>query len=278
MNHNGVADQLPPLKAVDIQFSYSQRAILQGVNLEAGLGEIMGLVGPNGSGKTTFLRIVTGTLTPRRGKVYIQGNEIAALRPRDRARLVAMVQQGPAIPPGFTAMEVVLMGRNPHLSLLQWEGEKDIEICQRVMELTETWEFANRLVSTLSGGELQRVFIARALAQETPLLILDEPTAHLDISFQTNVLDMIERIRRENDVTVLLAMHDLTLAAQYCNRIAALHQGSIFASGEPSQVLTTDLVSTVFGAEVSIVEHPVHKTPVVLPVGRAVNVPEEQEQ
>ena len=278
MNHNGVADQLPPLKAVDIQFSYSQRAILQGVSLEAGLGEIVGLVGPNGSGKTTFLRIVTGTLTPRRGKVYIQGNEIAALRPRDRARLVAMVQQGPAIPPGFTAMEVVLMGRNPHLSLLQWEGEKDIEICQRVMELTETWEFANRLVSTLSGGELQRVFIARALAQETPLLILDEPTAHLDISFQTNVLDMIERIRRENDVTVLLAMHDLTLAAQYCNRIAALHQGSIFASGEPSQVLTTDLVSTVFGAEVSIVEHPVHKTPVVLPVGRAVNVPEEQEQ
>ena len=278
MNHNGVADQLPPLKAVDIRFSYSQRAILQGVSLEAGLGEIVGLVGPNGSGKTTFLRIVTGTLTPRRGKVYIQGNEIAALRPRDRARLVAMVQQGPAIPPGFTAMEVVLMGRNPHLSLLQWEGEKDIEICQRVMELTETWEFANRLVSTLSGGELQRVFIARALAQETPLLILDEPTAHLDISFQTNVLDMIERIRRENDVTVLLAMHDLTLAAQYCNRIAALHQGSIFASGEPSQVLTTDLVSTVFGAEVSIVEHPVHKTPVVLPVGRAVNVPEEQEQ
>ena len=278
MNHNGAEEQMPPLKAVDIQFSYSQRTILQGLSLEAGLGEIVGLVGPNGSGKTTFLRIVTGTLTPRRGKVYIQGKEIAALRPRDRARLVAMVQQGPAIPQGFTALELVLMGRNPHLSLLQWEGEKDVEICQRVMELTETWEFVNRLVSSLSGGELQRVFIARALAQETPLLILDEPTAHLDISYQTNVLDVIERIRRESNITVLVAMHDLTLAAQYCNRIAALYQGRIFASGEPSEVLTADVVSKVFGAEVSIIEHPVHKTPVVLPVGQAVHVPEKPKQ
>ena len=264
--------QAPPLEARGIHFSYGQHVILREMSLEAGSGETVGLVGPNGSGKTTFLKILTGVLKPQGGEVFIQGRDLPSLRPRDRARLVAMVQQNPAVPPDFTALELVMMGRNPHLGLLQWEGPKDMEVCQRVMELTETWEFAHRLVSSLSGGELQRVFIARALAQETPVLILDEPTAHLDISYQASVLDMIEKIRRNTGITVLMAMHDLTLAAQYCGWIAALRKGSIFASGEPCQVLTSELVSEVFGAEVSIVEHPVHKTPVVLPVGQTVNV------
>ena len=262
----------PPLNAVDIQFSYGQRLILAGINLEVGTGEIVGLVGPNGSGKTTFLRIISGTLSPQKGTVWIQGMELSALRPRDRARMVSMVQQNPAVPMGFTSLEVVLMGRNPHLGILQWEGIDDMEVCRRVMELTETWEFAHRLVSTLSGGELQRVFIARALAQETPVLILDEPTAQLDISYQTGVFDTIETIRRQTNITVLVATHDLTLAAQYCSRIAALHEGEILAFGEPVDVLTSDMVSRVFGAAVSIIEHPVHKTPVVLPVGNAVRL------
>lgn len=259
-----------PLKAEQIHFSYGQRVILRDMDLEASLGEVVGLVGPNGSGKTTFLRIATGILAPQAGRVYIQGRELPSLPAKDRARLVAMVQQNPAVPLGFTALEVVLMGRNPHLGLLQWEGPKDMEVCRSVMELTETWEFAGRPVSSLSGGELQRVFIARALAQETPVLILDEPTAQLDISYQTNVLDMIERIRRQTNITVVLAMHDLTLAAQYCTRIAALYQGKVFAFGRPAEVLTSELVSTVFGASVSIMEHPVHKTPVVLPFGKVV--------
>ncbi len=272
MSRMSVGLQGPPIRATDIRFSYDGREILRGINLQAELGETLGLVGPNGSGKTTFLRIVSGGLTPARGKVYVNGTELPSLRPRDRARLVAMVHQNPAIPVGFTAQEVVMMGRNPHLGLLQWEGPKDAEVCRRAMEYTETWQFASRLVSSLSGGELQRVFIARALAQETPVLILDEPTAHLDISYQTGILDMIERIRRETSVTVLMAMHDLTLAAQYCSRIAALYQGNIHSFGTPSEVLTEEVVSKVFSAPVSIVEHPVHKTPVVLPVGSAVNV------
>ena len=259
----------PPLKTTGMGFSYGQRVILRDISFEMALGEIVGLVGPNGSGKTTFLRIAGGTLVPETGTVEIQGRNVSSLQPRDRARLVAMVQQSPTIPPGFTALEVVLMGRNPHLGLLQWEGPNDVQLCRRVMELTETWDFAHRLVSSLSGGELQRVFIARALAQETPVLLLDEPTAHLDISYQTGILDMIERIRRETSITVLLAMHDLTLAAQYCNRIAALYHGEIHAFGEPEDVLSTELVTKVFGAPVSIIEHPVHGTPVVLPLGKA---------
>jgi iron complex transport system ATP-binding protein len=271
---NGAKNEQPTLEATGIQFAYGQRSILNDINLEARFGEVIGLVGPNGSGKTTLLRIASGSLAPQKGSVYIQGRELPSLRPKDRARLVAMVHQSPAVPPGFTALEVVLMGRNPHLGFLQWEGQKDIEVCRRVMELTETWEFADRPVSALSGGELQRVFIARALAQETPVLILDEPTSHLDISFQTNVLDMIETIRRKTRITVLVAMHDLTLAAQYCSRIVALHQGAIVASGDPSDVLTVEVVSKVFGASVSIIEHPVHNTPVVLPVGQVVSVKE----
>ena len=263
--------ELPYLKADGIGFSYGTRTILRGISIEAAVGEVVGLVGPNGAGKTTLLRIVSGTLAPDTGRVYVQGRALPDLSPRDRARLVATVQQNPALPPDFTALEVVLMGRNPYLRLLQWEGPKDVEVCRRVMELTGTWEFADRLVASLSGGEMQRVFIARALAQDTPLLVLDEPTAHLDISYQAGILDTVERIRRETSVAVLLAMHDLTLAAQYCSRIAALHQGTIYAVGKPAKVLTTEIVSTVFAAPVSIVEHPVHGTPVVLPVGQEVN-------
>ena len=260
-----------PLAARGVSFSYGPRSILRGIDLEALPGEVVGLVGPNGSGKTTLLRIASGVLTPQEGDVYVHGSRLPSLRPRDRARLVAMVQQSPAVPQGFSSLEVVLMGRNPYLGLLQWEGQKDIDVCREVMELTETWEYADRPVSTLSGGELQRVFIARALAQQAPVLILDEPTSHLDISYQTGVMDMIERIRRKTRITVLAAMHDLSLAAQYCSRIVALHEGSVAASGDPSEVLTEEVVSRVFGAAVSIVRHPVHGTPVVIPMGQAVN-------
>ena len=269
------AGEPPPLKITGIEFAYGQRVVLQGISLEAELGEIVGLVGPNGSGKTTLLRIVTGSLAPHQGEIYIQGRKLPSLQPPLSRTGQDWWRWCNRIPPflrGSRPWRWSCWEGTPHLGLLQWEGRKDVELCQRAMELTETWEFAHRLVSSLSGGELQRVFIARALAQETPVLILDEPTAHLDISFQTGIFDTVERVRRSTKVTVLVAMHDLTLAAQYCDRIAALHQGSILAIGEPREVLTAELISRVFGTPVSVVEHPVHGTPVVLPVGQAVNV------
>ena len=261
--------QAAPLSATGIRFSYGPRVILDGLSLDAEPGEAVGLVGPNGSGKTTFLRTISGTLTPEAGRVDVHGSELLSLSPRDRARRVAMVRQNPSVPLGFSALEVVLMGRNPHLGLLQWEGPKDMEVCRRVMELAEIWEFADRPLASLSGGELQRVFIARALAQETPVLLLDEPTAHLDISYQASILDTIETIRRETNMVVLIAMHDLTLAAQYCSRIAVLHRGSTLGFGRPSEVLTAEVISKAFGVKVSIGEHPVYKTPVVLAVARS---------
>ncbi len=258
----------PILTIRDLHFAYDSKAVLRGVDLAVERGEILGLVGPNGAGKTTLLGIIGGVLKPGRGRLRLADAELADLKPRDRARMVAMIPQNPVVPRGFTALEVVLMGRNPHLGLLQWEGPSDIAVCRRSMERTDTWDLAHRDISTLSGGERQRVFIARALAQETELLLLDEPTAHLDIGYQPAILDMIEQIRKEAQVTVIAAMHDLTLAAQYCHRMALLHQGSILALGRPAEVLTPELVGAAFGAAVSIIEHPVHRTPVVLPVGK----------
>ena len=251
----------------NIRFAYGDTEILKNVELGVERGEIMGLVGPNGAGKTTLLNILTGALKAQRGTVTLDGRSLRDLKPRDRARLVAMVPQTPVVPPGFTALELVMMGRNPHLRLLQWEGPEDMEVCRQAMEMTDTWELAHRVLSSLSGGEKQRVVIARALAQRTDLLLLDEPTAHLDIGYQPAVLDMIEKIRREAGVTVVAAMHDLTLAAQYCHRIALLHDGTILAVGKPDEVLRPEVVSEAFGADVCVIRHPVHGTPVILPVG-----------
>ena len=263
------ARRVATLQLEDIWFSYGQSQVLRGIDLKVAPGEMVGLVGPNGTGKSTLLNIASRTLKPRQGRVLLGGVDVQQLSPRSRASRVSMVPQSPAVPTGFSCMEVVLMGRNPHLGLLQWEGPRDLEIVQHAMELTGTDEFASRPIATLSGGERQRVFIARALSQGAPLLLLDEPTAHLDIGYQPAVLDLIQRVRTEMGVSVLAAMHDISLAAQYCQRIAVLHQGSVHAIGTPEEVVTTEVVSEAFGAQVAISRHPVHGTPVVLPIGQS---------
>ena len=270
----------PTLRMDGLCFSYGPKQVLRNLCLDVQEGEFMGLVGPNGCGKTTFLNAVSGSLVLKTGRIAFQGRELNSLSPKERARLVAVVPQKPTVPPGFTVEEIVLMGRNPHLGLLQWEGTRDVEAVQRALELTDTLEFSQRLLTSLSGGEMQRVFIARALAQESPLLLLDEPTAHLDIGFQTAILDMVERIRQGTGVTVLAAMHDLTLAAQYCQRIALMHQGHLLTCGPPAQILTKENISMVFGARVHLLDHPVHHSPVVLPLsdGRATQSEETAEQ
>jgi iron complex transport system ATP-binding protein len=256
-----------PLMIEDVYFSYGPARVVNGVCLEVLSGEMLGIVGPNGSGKTTFLDLVTGILKPLSGHIQVGGLSLGLLSPKERAKRVAMVPQNPVVPQGFTALQVVLMGRNPHLGLLEWESSHDLEVAQRVMELTDTWKLAQRMVASLSGGERQRVFIARSLAQETPILLLDEPTAHLDIGYQSIILDLVHKIRLEMGVTVLVAMHDLSLAGQYCGRIAVLHQGVIHALGCPKEVINAEMVWEVFGSRIVVIQHPVHNTPVVLPIG-----------
>ncbi len=256
----------PRLSATELEFSYGRGPVLRGVSLSVDAGEMVGIVGPNGVGKTTLLRILSGGLQPVAGAVDIDGTSLAGLKPRERAKAVAVVPQSPAAPEGITALEMVLMGRNPHLGVLQWEGDKDVEIALGMMELVDCFQFADRLVTSLSGGERQRVFIARALAQEASVLMLDEPTAHLDIGYQCSILDTIEDIRKELEVTVVAAMHDLALAARYCDRLALMTEGTILALGNPDEVLTPDTISAAFGAEVSILRHPIDGTPIPVPL------------
>ena len=263
-----------PLAVEGLHFSYGSSCIYEGIDLDIERAELLGIVGPNGAGKTTLLKLLSGSLKPDHGHVRVYGADLRSLRPREQARLIAMVPQNPAAPEGFTALELVLMGRNPHLSLLQWEGPEDAAIAHQALRLTGAEEFADRLVTSLSGGEHQRVIIARALAQQAPVLLLDEPTAHLDIGSQAATMDVIEGIRRDAGVTVVAAVHDLTLAAQYCDRVAVLDHGSLLAIGAPRSVMTEEILSRAFGADICVMDHPVHGTPVILHRGkRSVSTP-----
>ena len=254
------------LRVEDIHFAYRGRKVLDGLDVRVDDGEIVGLAGPNGAGKTTLLRLVSGVLRPDAGRVVIDGADVSSVSPGGRARLVAVVPQAPQLPLGYRVIELVLMGRNPHLKLLQWESRRDLEAAGRAMRLANVEHLSDRTLETLSGGERQRTVVATALAQEAPLLLLDEPTASLDLSHQTRVLDMIVDAQQVPRGAILVAIHDLTLAAQYCDRLLLLSEGRLYAEGPPGEVLTEDSIRAVYGASVSVVAHPLAGTPVVLPV------------
>jgi iron complex transport system ATP-binding protein len=261
---------LPVLEARELTVAYAsgKREIvaLREVSLALVAGEVLGLVGPNGSGKTTLIRAVTRVVRPSSGEVWLDGVDVRSLSQMEVARRVAVVPQEPALPLAFSALECVLMGRTPHLRLLENEGASDFEAARRAMERTETWEFAERPVGELSGGERQRVVVARALAQETPVLLLDEPTAHLDIGHQAAVLALMRELCREEGKAVLAVVHDLTLAAAYCDRLVLLAPGgTVAAEGTPNEILQSDVLSAVYGTEVEVFAHPRTGRPVVAP-------------
>lgn len=253
------------LEVRDIRFSYDGRPVLDGLSLSVAAGELVGVVGPNGSGKTTLLKLVTGVLSPDTGAVLVDAVDMADLGSRERARQIAIVPQDPQLPMGFSVVDLVLMGRNPHLGLLQWEGERDLQVATAAMEQTNVAHLAGRTLSKLSGGERQRVVVATALAQQAPVLLLDEPTSNLDLAHQTGVMELVRRVQSERDGAVMVAMHDLTLAAMFCDHIVMLSGGRSFAAGPPRDVLTASNIREVYGAEVAILEHPETGAPVVVP-------------
>ncbi len=241
------------------------RPALREVSLELARGELLGLVGPNGSGKTTLIRAVTALVPALAGDVRIAGRNLAGLGQRGLARLVAVVPQTPQLPEAYTVLEAVLMGRTPYLGLLQAEDEADLEVTRRAMLATDSWALANRRVGELSGGERQRVVVARALAQETPILLLDEPTAHLDIGHQSGVLELMRKYCRSEGKAVLAVVHDLTLTAQYCHRLVMLDQGAVVAQGKPEDVLRAETLERVYETRVQVFPHPLTGQPVVAP-------------
>ncbi|MCD6568164.1 MAG: ABC transporter ATP-binding protein [Dehalococcoidia bacterium] len=248
----------------DVSLGYNRRAVLSHISLKAAPGEMLGLIGPNGSGKSTLIRGMTRIIGLFSGHILVNGRDLEDMEREELARIVATVPQSAALPGAFTAFEVVLMGRTPHLGFLRYEGRKDLDIAWQAMEATQTEYLAERRVGELSGGERQRIVIARALTQQPKVILLDEPTTYLDINHQVEALDLVRKLCLEQSLTVVVALHDLNLAAQYCDRLVMLNEGRVFTEGGPMEVLTAVNIKEVYGAEISILHHPVNGLPVAL--------------
>ena len=228
------------------------RQVVREVTAEIETGDWVALIGPNGAGKTSLLRAVAGLLACG-GSVSLEGVPLAALGRRERAQRLALVPQEPRTPPWLTVAEYVLMGRTPYLRPLASEGEADRDAAARALTRLDLDELAERALGTLSGGERQRVVVARALAQEASIVLLDEPTASLDIGHQQQALDLLDALRATEGLTLVAAMHDLTLAAQYADRVLLLDQGRVVADGAPADVLTEEALAEHYGARVRVV-------------------------
>lgn len=243
---------------------YYREDVIKGVSLDINQGDFMGVIGPNGSGKTTLLRLCSRVLSPRRGKIYFNGEDAFGMGLKDFCRQVAFVSQDISTDFSFSVMELVLMGRIPHLKRLQFETKKDIEICERALLLTDSLGLKEKMVNELSAGERQRVIIARALAQEPVLLLLDEPTSHLDIGHQIQVMDLLKKLNQGDNLTIVMVLHDLNLASSYCNRICLLDKGAVFQEGGPEEVLTYKNIEAVYKTIVLVNTNPVTGRPNVV--------------
>jgi cobalamin transport system ATP-binding protein len=228
------------------------RAVVDRVDADVADGEWVALIGPNGAGKTTLLRALA-RLVPFAGEIELDGRPLAEFGRGELARLIAVVPQEPSTPPWMTVAEYVLLGRTPHLGPLAKEGARDREAAARALARLDLLAFVERRLGTLSGGEKQRVVVARALAQEAAIVLLDEPTAALDIGHQQQALDLLDGLRAESGLTLVAAMHDLTLAAQYADRMVLLDGGQVVADGAPTEVLTAPVIARHYGAAIDVV-------------------------
>ncbi|HZN77442.1 MAG TPA: ABC transporter ATP-binding protein [Micromonosporaceae bacterium] len=248
---------------VDLRVALGGTPILRGVSLDVATGEWVTVIGPNGAGKSTLLRALGGVL-PYTGSVSLFGTPATRMRRRQRARVVATVAQSPVVPGGMSVLDYVLLGRTPYIPPLGRESPADVAAADEVLTRLDLIGFAGRGLHTLSGGELQRVFLARALAQGATLLLLDEPTSSLDIGHQQEVLELVDALRHSHGLTVLATMHDLSIAGEYADRMVLLAAGQVVASGTPRAVLTEEMLARHYRARVRVVDG--EQGPLVVPI------------
>jgi iron complex transport system ATP-binding protein len=249
------------MKLKDISYRYEKEWALRGIDLSLNAGEIIGILGPNGSGKSTLLKIMDGLLVPQEGEIIIRNRPFHGLKRSAFAREVAMVAQENHFRFSFSSLEIVLMGRFPHLKRLQFEGQRDMEIAYDSLNATHTLALAGRSIHDLSEGEKQRVFIARALAQQPKIILLDEPTSFLDLKFKREIFRLILSLSKNNRVSVILVSHDIDLAAHYCHRLVMLKKGRIYATGTPEEIITSSNVEHVYECPVIVDENPLSGRP-----------------
>jgi len=256
------------LEVQSLSVAYGSRAVLKNISFDLPPGNILAVIGPNGAGKTTLIRALTGITPLSAGQIFVHGRRLNQLSVAERARWIAVVPQARNLPPAFSAWETVLLGRTPHLNWLGQVSEKDEAITRQAMARTQTLELAARPVGELSGGEQQRLLLARALAQAAPILLLDEPTSHLDLQFQLTLLDQVRSLANEEKLSVLVVLHDLNLAARYADRVALLVQGEVRALGPTRDVLTPELLSPVYHVPLEILRGGPGNLPYIIPALR----------
>lgn len=252
------------LKMSDLSCGYGTKIIINRINLHIKKGEFVCIIGPNGSGKTTLLKTITRIIKPAKGNIFLEGRDLNNIDKREIAKKMAVVSQNLPIV-SMTVKEFVLLGRTPHYKTLQLlENESDIEVVEHAMSMTGIERLQNSLMSEISGGEVQLSLIARALAQEPWILLLDEPTAHLDITHQVNILDLIKRLNKDYQLTVIIILHDLNLASEYCDRLILMNNGQITKTGIPEEVLNSIDLEEVYKTPVVVEKNPLSNKPFVL--------------
>jgi len=255
---------MPVITLVKAGFKYGDRTVLHNVTLQTRPGEFLAVIGPNGSGKSTLLKGMCALLRPFEGSISLDGRPLGSYSRTDIACKIALMPQSAFLPELFTAMEIVLMGRTPHLGLLRYEGSSDFMAAANAMEATETSQLAGRRINQLSGGERQRVLIARSLAQEAGILLLDEPTASLDINYQAGILDFLKKLCRDKGLTIVSALHDVNLASQFGDRIIVLKDAAVYKEGGPGEVINSRTLQEAFGIGVTVFAHPVNGLPTAM--------------
>ena len=251
----------PVLRLKKVKFRYGRSWALTGMDFHVHAGELLGVLGPNGSGKSTLLNVVDGILEPQAGEVLLKGRPVSGYTRSGLAKEVAIVAQETHFRFSFSVLEVVLMGRFPHLGRFQFEGRRDMDVAFKALGATHCLELIGRSIHELSGGEKQRVLIARALAQEPAIVLLDEPTSFLDLRYKRELFNLIYSLTRDTGLSVLVVSHDIDLAAQYCDRMVMLKEGRVYSTGAPDEVITASNIEAVYGCPVMVDKNPATGSP-----------------
>ena len=250
----------------NLSFSYGAEGILHDINVKIAKGKFYAILGPNGSGKTTLLRNISKALNSGKEKIFIGEKDICLFNSKALAKEIASVPQSTSTEFDFSVFDIVLMGRAPYISRFSTESEDDMKIAQKAMEITNTWYLKHKDINALSGGERQRVIIARAIAQETDIIILDEPISHLDIYHQIEILKAIKELNMEKHITIIAVLHDINLAAAFSDSMILMHEGKVYTQGSPEQILKSEIIKEVYGIEVQIIKNPVTGKPHLIPL------------
>lgn len=262
------------LKVENLSAGYEQKVVVDHVNLTIPTGKISVIMGANGCGKSTLLKAMTRIISPQSGKVTLNGESIHKMNPKKLARVCGMLPQTPVVPEGVTVSDLVMRGRYPHQKFLHKQTKEDLKAVTEAMEIMNIIELADRSIYELSGGQRQRVWIATALAQETEILFLDEPTTFLDMNYQVEILDLMTELNRQKQITIVMVLHDINMAARYAHYLYAMKDGKIWAEGSPKEIISREMIFNVFSMDSCIIQDPVAGTPYVIPIGRHFKHPE----